>query len=66
MYSLDLEQQPIAATYDDATYTREALRRDIANAEKPHAKVMEGELCDLYAAILVAIPLMLLLKSLWS
>jgi hypothetical protein len=64
MYRLD--PRPIAATYDEAAHTRETLRREISNADKPHTRVLEGELLDLYVAILVAVPLMLVLKSLWS
>ncbi|HTR82926.1 MAG TPA: hypothetical protein VMI56_00510 [Reyranella sp.] len=65
MHSLDQDRRPIAASYEAVTFMRETLRRDISNAKKPHARVMEGELFDLYAAIVVAIPLLLLLKSLW-
>jgi hypothetical protein len=33
---------------------------------EPNAGLLEGELLDLYAAILIVVPLALFLKSLWS
>ena len=35
-------------------------------SEKPAKGLFEGELLDLYAAILIVVPLSLFLKSLWS
>jgi hypothetical protein len=34
--------------------------------EARHAGLLEGELLDLYAAILIVVPLALFLRSLWS
>jgi hypothetical protein len=34
--------------------------------DEPNAGLLEGELLDLYAAILIVVPLALFLKSLWS
>jgi hypothetical protein len=34
--------------------------------DEPNAGLLEGELLDLYVAILIVVPLALFLKSLWS
>jgi hypothetical protein len=40
--------------------------RDALPDEARNAGLLEGELLDLYAAILIVVPLALFLRSLWS
>ena len=40
--------------------------RTVPAHDVPKAGLLEGELLDLYAAILIVVPLALFLKSLWS
>jgi hypothetical protein len=42
----------------------EAKPRSVTPHDKPSADLLEGELLDLYAAILIAVPLGLFVKSL--
>jgi hypothetical protein len=35
-------------------------------ADRPNAGLLEGELLDLYGAILIVVPIALFLKSLWA
>jgi hypothetical protein len=37
-----------------------------ATAEKPGQGLFEGDLLDLYAAIIIVVPMVLFLKSLWT
>ena len=37
----------------------------VAHGDAPNAGLFEGELLDLYGAILIVVPLALFLKSLW-
>ncbi len=54
--------------------TRRRAERTVADGKSqsvpphdvPNAGLLEGELLDLYAAILIVVPLALFLKSLWS
>jgi hypothetical protein len=38
---------------------------DAAQDHQPHTGLLEGELLDLYGAILIVVPVALFLKSLW-
>ena len=48
----------------DSTVTEEYRETSIGGASD--SQVLEGELLDLYGAILVAVPMAFVLKSLWS
>jgi len=60
MSTLQVPARPRA----DRTST-EARSHPVIHDDKPNAGPLEGELLDIYGAILIAIPLALFLKSLW-
>ena len=43
----------------------ETRPRPVVSHDEPNAGLLEGELLDLYAAILIVVPLALFLRSLW-
>jgi hypothetical protein len=56
MTTLRLTDRPKATAYHDEAHGEDRLRSRFA----------ESELMDLYAALLIVVPLALFLKSLWS
>jgi hypothetical protein len=64
MTTVRLTGQPkaTAGEYSEAAALHEEFHRD----ERLRARLLENEQIDLYAAILIMIPLALFLKFLWS